>query len=111
MRQVFDMLVTHDPENPLIQTLKAAKILVRRGVVEQIYNIGFGILKDTLEGEEDPIGEPTEAEINAAPPFLQPIPDPEEEEEDAAEEGSDQAPRRRYKRRLNRPRFNYQTRR
>jgi ATP-dependent RNA helicase HelY len=115
MRQVYDMLREHDPENPLIPNLQAAKVLLRRGVVEQVYNIGFGILKDTLEdGEEEanPLtgtvaGEPTTAEIAAAPAFLRPIPDPleEEEEETEAEDGDGTAPKRRFKKRANRPRY------
>jgi ATP-dependent RNA helicase HelY len=51
MRQIIDMLRDHDPENPLIASLQEAKRLIRRGVVEQVYNIGFGVLKDTLEGD------------------------------------------------------------
>ncbi|HEX2910242.1 MAG TPA: DEAD/DEAH box helicase [Chloroflexia bacterium] len=123
MRQVFDMLVTHDPENVLIPTLKAAKTLLRRGVVEQVYNIGFGILRDTLEeGEAETeddtgsvAGEPTASEIAAAPAFLRPIPDlnedGEEEEEEGQEEGDGEPHKRRFKRRLNRPRSIYSSRR
>ena len=109
MRQVFDMLITHDPTHPLIPNLKAAKSLLRRGVVEQVYNIGFGILKDALEEDEETGsvgGDPTQAEIEAAPAFLRPIPDYNEDEEELAplptgEDGKD-APRR-FKRRSNRP--------
>jgi ATP-dependent RNA helicase HelY len=53
MRQVQDMLETHDADNPLIQTLKESRRLMRRGVVEQIYNVGFGVLKEELEGQDD----------------------------------------------------------
>ncbi len=114
MRQVYDMLVEHDPENPLIANLKIAKTLLRRGVVEQVYNIGFGILKDTLEGDDEAeaaVNNLTEAEIAAAPAFLRPIPDPEEEEAEAeeaeatSEDGNSDAPKRRFKHRGNRPRF------
>lgn len=127
MRQVYDMLMEHDPTHPLIPNLKAAKALVRRGVVEQVYNIGFGILKDALEEGDDasnPVtgsigGDPTPAEIEATPPFLRPIPDPDEEEEDVEEdevetpgEEGGQAPPRRFKRRSNRPQpFNFTRRR
>ncbi|MDB5078743.1 MAG: box helicase domain protein [Chloroflexi bacterium] len=117
MRQVFDMLVEHEPGHPLIARLKEAKVLVRRGVVEQVYNIGFGVLQDALEedGETRPTGdiggEPTQAEIEAAPPFLRPIPDPDEdeEEEEVTEDtngntNSDGSPaKRKFKRRGNRP--------
>lgn len=113
MRQVFDMLVEHDPGHPLIAKLKEAKALVRRGVVEQIYNIGFGVLQDALEedGETGPTGDiggdPTPEEIEAAPPFLRPIPDPDEEDEAteviAGELDANGQPKRKFKRRANRP--------
>lgn len=123
MRQVYDMLMEHNPEHPLIPKFKEAKALIRRGVVEQVYNIGFGILRDTLEGENSEntatgsvAGEPTQAEIEAAPGFLRPIPAPDpqngatnETEEEAEEEFEERptsegdAPRRRFKRRFNRP--------
>ncbi len=131
MRQVYDMLILHDPENPLIPTLRAAKALVRRGVVEQVYNIGFGILKDALEDEEidadeglgpitgDVGGEPTQAEIEAAPAFLRPIPTQDEFEEETLEEGvsdpiegdASAQSARRFKYRANRPRLNNRPRR
>jgi hypothetical protein len=118
MRQVFDMLVEQQPDHPLIPRLKAAKALVRRGVVEQVYNIGFGVLQDTLEGEDGQIagaedlitgsvaGEPTLEEIEAAPPFLRPIPDPDEDEEEEPEEVTPEAAsngKRKFKKRGNRP--------
>jgi len=118
MRQVFDMLVEQQPDHPLIPKLKAAKALVRRGVVEQVYNIGFGVLQDTLEGEdgqpaENPVtgsvaGDPTPEEIEAAPPFLRPIPDPDEDEEEELEEAAAETTanghgKRKFKRRGNRP--------
>jgi len=62
MRQVTDMLIEHEPESPLISTLREAKRLLKRGVVEQVYNIGFGVLQDVLEGEEE------EASTDAAVP-------------------------------------------
>lgn len=127
MRQVFDMLIEQQPDHPLVPRLKEAKALVRRGVVEQVYNIGFGVLQDTLEGEdgveadgrtdgrteENPLtgsvgGDPTPAEIEAAPPFLRPIPDPDEDEEEELEEIEAEATsngqsKRKFKRRGNRP--------
>lgn len=122
MRQVFDMLITHDPEHPLIPKLKEAKLMIRRGVVEQVYNIGFGILKDTLEAEKEGEkegenavtgsvgGEPTPAEIEAAPSFLRPIPNPDTPDDEDGEESApdldengETAPRRKFKRRFNKP--------
>jgi hypothetical protein len=114
MRQVFDMLVAHDPGHPLIARLKEAKALVRRGVVEQVYNIGFGVLQDALEEDENGLtgeigGDPTPAEIAAAPAFLRPIPDLDEDEEEELEEavsgeaGSNGTAKRKFKRRGNRP--------
>ena len=109
MRQVYDMLMSHDRSHPLIPTLKAAKTLLRRGVVEQVYNIGFGILKDVLE-EDDISGAnepPTDADIEATPPFLRPIPDYNEEDEEfkpiESEDSQNGKPRRQFKKRSNRP--------
>jgi ATP-dependent RNA helicase HelY len=121
MRQVYDMLLEHDPDNDLIPRLIEARKIMRRGVVEQVYNIGFGILRDALEeGENSETGsvggEPTEAEIALAPGFLRPIPaeqpenangsnddlDSDEFDTEAEEEG--EKPSRRFKRRLNRVR-------
>ncbi len=127
MRQVFDMLREHDPENPLIPNLQAAKLLLRRGVVEQVYNIGFGILKETLEGEDDEAeavdtvieGEASELPVNAPEniaAILRNVPEPEEElpEEEEASltvEQAGEASRRRFKQRGNRPRTFHPTRR
>ena len=54
VRQVFDMLRLLQPEHPLLPVLSATRRLIRRGVVEQIYNIGFGVMQDELEAGEDP---------------------------------------------------------
>jgi len=58
MRQVQDMLFEHEPDNPLISTLREARRMMRRGVVEQIYNIGFGMVKDVLEEQADGLENP-----------------------------------------------------
>jgi ATP-dependent RNA helicase HelY len=42
MRQVRDMFVHQDPENPLRAGLEEADRLMRRGVVEMAYTLGFG---------------------------------------------------------------------
>jgi hypothetical protein len=78
----MEMLINHEPESPLIPKLREAKRLIRRGVVEQIYNIGFGVLKDVLEGDEDEAG--IDPVALAAPALPQPI-EAEEDEEDEAE--------------------------
>lgn len=49
VRQVFDMLRQRRPDHPLLPALSEVRKLIRRGVVEQIYNIGFGILEDEFE--------------------------------------------------------------
>ncbi len=106
MRQVFDMLVTHDPSHPLIPNLKAAKALLRRGVVEQVYNIGFGVLKDALE-EDETLGD----EFEDAPSYLRTSAELDEEQEELAEsqpvtDPNNKNPRRNFKQRSNRqPRF------
>jgi hypothetical protein len=41
MRQVRDMLYRQDPENPLREGLREADALLRRGVVELVYSLGF----------------------------------------------------------------------
>ncbi len=53
VRQVFDMLRLLQPEHPLLPVLSATRRLIRRGVVEQIYNIGFGVMQDELEAGEE----------------------------------------------------------
>jgi ATP-dependent RNA helicase HelY len=63
LRQVQDMLETHTPDHPLIYTILQARRLIRRGVVEQIYNIGFGVMQDTLAGEAVTVS-PDEIELN-----------------------------------------------
>jgi ATP-dependent RNA helicase HelY len=42
MRQVRDMFVHHDPEHPLRAGLEEADRMMRRGVVEMAYTLGFG---------------------------------------------------------------------
>jgi ATP-dependent RNA helicase HelY len=41
MRQVREMLLHHEPSNPLYATLREAERLLRRGVVEMVNSIGF----------------------------------------------------------------------
>jgi ATP-dependent RNA helicase HelY len=41
MRQVREMLLRHDPDNPLRFQFEAADRMMRRGVVEMIYTLGF----------------------------------------------------------------------
>ncbi len=41
MRQVRDMFVHHDRENPLLTQLEEADKMVRRGVVQMAYTLGF----------------------------------------------------------------------
>jgi ATP-dependent RNA helicase HelY len=52
LRQAQDMLETHTPDHPLIYTILQARRQIRRGVVEQIYNIGFGVMQDVLVSDE-----------------------------------------------------------
>ena len=42
MRQVREMLARHDPQNPLRISLEEADGMMRRGVVEMAYTLGFG---------------------------------------------------------------------
>jgi hypothetical protein len=84
IRQVMDMLVDNDPENPLIYAMREARRLVRRGVVEQVNNIGFGILKDTLEGDDEtpattsdgvaPVSSDDDEAIDSVPVLAAPTP-------------------------------------
>ncbi|NWJ95742.1 MAG: DEAD/DEAH box helicase [Chloroflexi bacterium] len=105
MRQVMDMLLEHEPESPLIQTLREAKRLMRRGVVEQIYNIGFGVLKDVLEGEEDEAVVEGQVILPEATPAPLRSTEDEEEEEDEVKAPEDETlgGKRRHGRRRGKP--------
>ena len=111
MRQVTDMLVDHDPENKLIPVFRDARRLIRRGVVEQVYNIGFGVLKDALEGEEEETAVVANPEDGSVPPVLAaetrsvPVFDDEEEDEPAeiSEEGAALNGGRRFGKRRGKP--------
>ena len=68
LRQVHDMLIEHDPDNPLLDTLRRAKNLIRRGVVEQIYQIGFGVMQDVLQAAlTTPPDAVTDGDMEAVP--------------------------------------------
>lgn len=121
VRQVFDMLRQHRPDHPLLPVLSEVRKLIRRGVVEQIYNIGFGILENELE-EATPNPFSTEeaaaisdeaaretAEATAYTPVLSDVPtdaaDEEEEPEEFSQDGDGATkPKRRGKPGLRRPR-------
>ena len=51
MRQVRDMLVRHDPHNPLLEGFVEADRMMRRGVVEMAYTLGFAPREEQAEGE------------------------------------------------------------
>jgi ATP-dependent RNA helicase HelY len=42
MRQVRDMFIHHDPQNPLLAQIVEADKMVRHGVVQMAYTLGFG---------------------------------------------------------------------
>jgi hypothetical protein len=101
MRQVQDMLFAHFPESPLIPILREARYMMRRGVVEQIYNVGFGVLKDELEAVTV---DGLEKAGEARPPLLSELVtlDSEEEEEEAAANAETQPPATDNRRRFGR---------
>jgi ATP-dependent RNA helicase HelY len=53
MRQVRDMFIHHDPENPLLPQVIEADKLVRRGVVQMAYTLGFGPGGEETDQRED----------------------------------------------------------
>ncbi|MEO5952084.1 MAG: DEAD/DEAH box helicase [Chloroflexia bacterium] len=58
MRQVRDMFIHHDPENPLRARLEQADKMMRRGVVEMAYSLGFGAQSNPEALEEIPVEKP-----------------------------------------------------
>ena len=54
MRQARDMLVRHDPENPLLDLLRQADRMMRRGVVEMAFTLGFAPTQTTEQQETQP---------------------------------------------------------
>jgi ATP-dependent RNA helicase HelY len=92
-RQVFEMLRGLDQNHPLLPALAQTRKLIRRGVVEQIYNIGFGVMQDELEADSaENVGEvPSEGTtettevLSAAQAMLDlDDTDPEDADEEAA---------------------------
>jgi ATP-dependent RNA helicase HelY len=49
MRQVRDMFVHHDPENPLLSQVEEADRMMRRGVVQMAYTLGFAASDDNAD--------------------------------------------------------------
>jgi ATP-dependent RNA helicase HelY len=60
MRQAREMLFRHDPDNPLVPLFREADRMMRRGVVEMAYGIGFA-----PRGEQP--AEPQEGEGSLTP--------------------------------------------
>jgi ATP-dependent RNA helicase HelY len=50
MRQVRDMFVHHDPKNPLLAQVEEADRMMRRGVVQMAYTLGFASSDEEARG-------------------------------------------------------------
>jgi ATP-dependent RNA helicase HelY len=75
MRQVRDMLVKQDPEHHLRYELQEADKMMRRGVVEMAYTLGFaGAGPSPAEPEEERELDDKNAEPPAAAPIAAPVP-------------------------------------
>jgi ATP-dependent RNA helicase HelY len=64
MRQVRDMFNHQDPDHPILQGLRQADKMMRRGVVEMAYTMGFGPAEET----PTPIENGALASENGGPP-------------------------------------------
>lgn len=53
MRQLREMLINTDPENPLVNKFREAEKLVRRGIVEQSLSLGFTPIDEQAAADED----------------------------------------------------------
>ncbi|MEI7553954.1 DEAD/DEAH box helicase [Candidatus Chlorohelix sp.] len=99
MRQVQDMLRMHDPNNNLIPVLSEARHMMRRGVVEQIYNVGFGVVKEELETLTEEQQPKQDNSVEAQTKLMQLL---DEEDEETDEVPVDNSARRRFSRKRNR---------
>jgi ATP-dependent RNA helicase HelY len=99
MRQVQDMLRMHDPNNNLIPVLAEARHMMRRGVVEQIYNVGFGVVKEELEAQTEDEQPKQDDSVEAQTKLMQLL---EDEDEETDEVAVDNTNRRRFSRKRNR---------
>ena len=52
MRQLREMMITTNPQHPLVDRFREAEKLVRRGIVEQSLTLGFTPIADAAEADE-----------------------------------------------------------